>query len=205
MKISIINGSPKPAESTSELLIGYLTELLESDYIVCKPDSSELQMSEIANSDAVVFVFPLYVDGIPSHLLRFLNKLEKCDFSDNTVVYCIINNGFYEGSQTRVAINQMKCWCHAAGVKWGSGLGVGAGEMLPFLKDVPLGHGPNKNIGEAFRKLSKLINELKSGDDMFISPNWFRSLWRLQGSLFMWLPRAKRNGLKRCELFRRLI
>lgn len=203
MRISIINGSPKLGESTSALLIEYLTGFLNGDYTVCKPDNSEPQISEIVRSDAVVFVFPLYVDGIPSHMLQFLGELEKRGFSESTVIYCVINNGFFEGSQNHVAIEQMKCWCCAADAKWGCAVGSGAGEMQPFIKNVPLGHGPNKNLGNALQKLSERIAELKSSDDILISPNWSRPLWRLQSSLFMWLPRAKRNGLKRRDLFQK--
>lgn len=203
MRISIINGSPKLGESTSALLIAYLTGFLSGNYTVYKPNNSEPQISEIVGSDAVVFVFPLYVDGIPSHMLRFLGELEKRGFSESTVIYCVINNGFFEGGQNRIAIEQMRCWCYAASAKWGCAVGCGAGEMLPFIKNIPLEHGPNKNLGNALRKLSEQIVGLKSSDDILISPNWPRPLWRLQSSLFVWLPRAKRNGLKRWDLFKK--
>ena len=34
-------------------------------------------MEQLTDADAVVFAMPLYVDGIPSHVLGFLEKLER--------------------------------------------------------------------------------------------------------------------------------
>ncbi len=205
MKICIINGSPKESKSTSELLIGYLMPFIKGNeiitYNVCKTDFSKTQFSQIQSSEVLIFAFPLYIDSINSLLLRFLIELQKREFRNKNInVYCIINNGFYEGRQNHVAADIMKNWCKAAGLIYGQTLGVGAGEMLPFLKDIPLGYGPNKNIGIALQKLSQNILSLTQGEDLFIAPNWPRFLWKIQASLCFWYPRAKKNGLKRKEL-----
>lgn len=205
MKICIINGSPKASNSTSELLIGYLMPFIEGNeiitYSVSETDFSEIHFSQIQNSEVLIFAFPLYIDSINSHLLRFLFELEKRGFENKNInVYCIINNGFYEGWQNHIAADIMKNWCEAVGLTYGQTLGVGAGEMLPFLKDIPLGHGPNKNIGNAFQELSSNILSLNKGKDLFISPNWPRFLWKIQSSLDFWYPQAKKNGLTRKKL-----
>ncbi len=205
MKICIINGSPKESKSTSELLIGYLMPFIKGNeiitYNVCKTDFSKTQFLQIQSSEVLIFAFPLYIDSINSLLLRFLIELQKREFRNKNInVYCIINNGFYEGRQNHVAADIMKNWCKAAGLIYGQTLGVGAGEMLPFLKDIPLGYGPNKNIGIALQKLSQNILSLTQGEDLFIAPNWPRFLWKIQASLCFWYPRAKKNGLKRKEL-----
>ena len=205
MKICIINGSPKESKSTSELLIGYLMPFIKGNeiitYNVCKTDFSKTQFSQIQSSEVLIFAFPLYIDSINPLLLRFLIELQKREFRNKNInVYCIINNGFYEGRQNHVAADIMKNWCKAAGLIYGQTLGVGAGEMLPFLKDIPLGYGPNKNIGIALQKLSQNILSLNQGEDLFIAPNWPRFLWKIQASLCFWYPRAKKNGLKREEL-----
>ena len=205
MKICIINGSPKESKSTSELLIGYLMPFIKGNeiitYNVCKTDFSKTQFSQIQSSEVLIFAFPLYIDSINSLLLRFLIELQKREFRNKNInVYCIINNGFYEGRQNHVAADIMKNWCKAAGLIYGQTLGVGAGEMLPFLKDIPLGYGPNKNIGIALQKLSQNILSLNQGGDLFIAPNWSRFLWKIQASLCFCYPRAKKNGLKRKEL-----
>lgn len=210
MRISIINGSPKTGTSTSELLIKYLVPLIEENEIVAykisKADLTEIQFENIRNSDALIFVFPLYIDSIPANVLRMLIELEKLDFPNrNIVVYCIINNGFFEGKQNHIASSQIKNWCKTVGLTWGQIVGVGAGEMLPFIKDIPLGYGPNKNIGKAFKELAYNITSLCSGKDLFISPNWSRLLWKIQGTLLLWYPQAKKNGVKRKRLRDKII
>lgn len=205
MKICIINGSPKTNKSTSELLIGYLIPFIKENevitYNVCEIDFSKAQFSPIQNSEVLIFAFPLYIDSINSALLRLLIELQNRGFKNKNInVYCIINNGFYEGLQNHVAADIMKNWCKATGLTYGQTLGIGAGEMLPFFEDIPFGHGPTRNLGIAFQKLSQNILSLNHGEDLFISPNWPRFLWKIQASLCVWYPRAKKNGLDRKEL-----
>lgn len=209
MKICIINGSPKAGENTSELLIGALvSKFRETDEVrlhrIMKKGFGEALYRDMAECSALVFAFPLYVDSIPSHLLRLLVDLkENGGLSPKTAVYCILNNGFFEGTQNRIAAEQMKNWCAAAGLKWGQAIGVGAGEMLPFLKEIPLGHGPYKNLGRALETFAENLLNRRTGEDLFLSPKFPRALWRFQASHSVWLPRAKKNGLKRKDLFRR--
>lgn len=209
MKICIINGSPKAGENTSELLIGALvSKFRETDEVklhrITKKGFGEALYRDMAECRALVFAFPLYVDSIPAHLLRLLVDLkENGGLSPKTAVYCILNNGFFEGTQNRVAVEQMKNWCMAAGLKWGQAIGVGAGEMLPFLKEIPLGHGPYKNLGQALETFAENLLNRRTGEDLFLSPKFPRALWRFQASQSVWLPRAKKNGLKRKDLFRK--
>lgn len=200
MKICIINGSPKTGKSISELLIGYFMPLMEQNdmiaYNISKKELSETQLAQIQDCEAIIFAFSLYIDSIHSQLLRFLIGLEKRGFGNKSIhVYCIINNGFYEGRQNHIAADIIKNWCKATGLNYGQTVGIGAGEMLPFIKDIPLGYGPNKNLGIALRELSCNVLSLNQGEDIFISPNWPRFLWRIMSSLYCWYPRAKKNGL----------
>ncbi len=210
MEITIINGSPKRDKSTSDLLMEYLISQINDNNEIelhnIKNDTfTERQFEKVQNSDVLIFAFPLYVDSVPSHVLKLLIELEKRNFATkNIAVYCVINNGFFEGHQNRIAITQMKNWCRSCGFIWGQAVGIGAGEMLPFLKDIPMGHGPNKNIGSALKCLSKNILSKSAGQDILVSPNWPRLLWKIQSSFSVWYPRAKSNGLTRKELYRRI-
>ena len=207
MKISIINGSPKAIKSNSEILGNYLSSLLKEneikEYYSIYARLDDKIKNEIHNSDILIFLFPLHVDGIPSNLLKLLVKFEEEKvIKSETKIYCIVNNGFYEGKQNRLAILQMKNWCEKVKARWGQGIGVGAGELLPHLKKYPLGRGPLKNLGKVLDKFSANILTLKSDEDIYINPNWLKSLYFFQGTI-SWILKGRKNNLRVRELFRK--
>ena len=206
MKIMMIDGSPKVSKSNSEYFLNILSDFIESKDIVKYKLSKKVDyediIKEINTIDTLVFAFPLYVDSLPSHVLEFLIMLEE-NFKDNLKgvnVYVIVNCGFYEGKQNKIALNIMKCWCKKMNIIWAQGIGIGAGEMMGGLRNVPMGKGPNTNLGLALDNLAKNINENKSGDDIFTTPSMFpRFAFRLAANRF-WISKANRNGLKKRDL-----
>ena len=207
MKISIINGSPKAIKSNSEILGNYLSSLLKEneikEYYSIYFRLNDENKNEIYNSDVLIFLFPLHVDGIPSNLLKLLVEFEKEKvIKSGTKIYCIVNNGFYEGKQNRLAILQIKNWCEKVNARWGQGIGVGAGELLPYLKKYPLGQGPLKNLGKVLNKFSANILTLKSDKDIYVNPNWLKSLYFFQGTI-SWILKGRKNNLRVRELFRK--
>ena len=207
MKIALINGSPKNMESASGCLLQELKKFLGDDkeiaeYSFRKPQLNEEEMEQVAESNALVFAFPLYVDGIPSHLLSCIMQLESFLSTikeKDIVVYTLVNCGFFEGHQTALAIEMMKNWCKKAGLRWGQGIGMGAGGMLQSVKNVPAGYGPKKDLGEALSKLVKNISERSSGEDIFITANFPRFLNKLAAEMG-WRKSVKANGLKTRDL-----
>ncbi|WP_299572643.1 hypothetical protein [Leptotrichia hongkongensis] len=207
MKISIINGSPKAIKSNSEILGSYLSSLLKEneikEYYSIYARLDDKIKNEIHNSDILIFLFPLHVDGIPSNLLKLLVKFEEEKvIKSETKIYCIVNNGFYESKQNRLAILQIKNWCEKVNARWGQGIGVGAGELLPHLKKYPLGRGPLKNLGKVLDKFSANILTLKSDEDIYINPNWLKSLYFFQATI-SWILKGRKNNLRVRELFRK--
>ena len=89
-------------------------------------------LEELRDAQTVVFALPLYVDGIPSHVLRFMEEMEAfCRRSDLRLnVYCIANNGFIEGKQNEPLMQSFAHFCSRAGLTWGGGVGIGGGVML---------------------------------------------------------------------------
>ena len=207
MKISIINGSPKAIKSNSKILGNYLSSLLKEneikEYYSISFRLNDENKNEIYNSDVLIFLFPLHVDGIPSNLLKLLVKFEEEKvIKSETKIYCIVNNGFYESKQNRLAILQIKNWCEKVKARWGQGIGVGAGELLPYLKKYKLGQGPLKNLGNVLDEFSSNILTLKSDEDIYINPNWLKSLYFFQGSI-SWILKGRKNNLRVRELFRK--
>ena len=197
MKIIIINGSPKTVKNNSEILGNYLFPLLKENnikkYYSIYFQLNDKTKNEIYNSDILIFIFPLYVDGIPSNLLKLLVKFEKENvIRPETKIYCIVNNGFYEGKQNFLTLLHMKNWCKKVNAKWGQGIGIGSGELLPYLKKFKLGQGPLKN-------LEKILN---SDKNIYINPNWPKSLYFIQGPI-PWILEVRKNNLKIRELFKK--
>jgi hypothetical protein len=203
MRVTIVNGSPKTKRSASGLIAAALGERLPSAAECAMCHAAEQNRSEImaafAGSDALVFVFPLYVDGIPSHLLRLLDEMQDAvaEVAPDAVVYCAINNGFYEAHQNVAALEQMENFCVRSGLKWGQGLGVGAGGMI---QSAPIGHGPMKNLGRALDALAENIRDGKAASNFFVEPNFPKFLYNMiahEG----WRVQAKRHGLNPKQLY----
>ena len=89
-------------------------------------------LEQLRDARAVVFGLPLYVDGVPSHVLRFLQEMEAfCRENGLKLrVYCIANNGFIEGKQNEPLMQVFENFCVRAGLAWGGGVGIGGGVML---------------------------------------------------------------------------
>ncbi|MDP4144332.1 MAG: hypothetical protein Q8936_07605 [Bacillota bacterium] len=209
MKIAFINGSPKIKESASSYILEELKTFLEQDgniiseFCFRQPQLTVEEMEQFTEYNVFVFAFPLYVDGIPSHLLNCLVQLETIFAAMNRrdiMVYSLVNCGFYEAHQNKLALEMMENWCAKAGLKWGQGLAIGGGGMLISIKSVPMGHGPKRNFEKAFKQLANNILKCASGENIFINQSFPRILYKL-GAEMGWRQSIKANGLKRNDLF----
>jgi hypothetical protein len=132
----------------------------------------------------MVMVFPLYVDSIPSNVLGILLELEEFAKGKNVkdlVLYAIINNGFYEGSQTHIASEIVQNWCEHTGIRFGGGIGQGAGEMIGATKNRPTSKGPFSNLGRALGLLAEKIEAKETFGIKYLSPIFrasYRGLWQ---------------------------
>jgi hypothetical protein len=144
MNILLLNASPKRITSASKYFLG----LLGLHTRGCKTTKLHLSGSAMYEEvfrcfediDALVIALPVYVDGVPGSVLRFLEEAEQyikennCSFK----LYVISNCGFYEGRQCKHLLNIMHNFCSAAGLSWGGGIGIGAGEMLSVIRIMPV-------------------------------------------------------------------
>lgn len=110
LKIALINGSPKAKNSASEAALQALGAFMKdseiSKYDFRKPQLGFEHLKQLEEQEVWVLAFPLYVDGIPSHLLSCLAQLEnhfKAQPTPKVTVYCLVNCGFYEGEQCGLA------------------------------------------------------------------------------------------------------
>ena len=135
MKTVFINCSPKKRFCASAYFL-FLQRLFVSGKKVTEtlrtPADHERILAQLKDAQAVVFGLPLYVDAVPSHVLRFLEQMETyCKENDvHLSVYCIANNGFIEGRQNEPLMQVFEHFCRRAGLTWGGGVGIGGGVML---------------------------------------------------------------------------
>jgi len=211
MKINLINGSQKTGESNSGIILDNLNELIKNKHEVKMHISgtklfSEEVFEEIISGEAIVLAFSLFGDSIPSHTLKMLIELEntiKQEKVDNLIMYTVVNNGFYEGKQNHIAIEMIKNWCERSGVKFGGGIGQGAGEMVGHTKQYPINKGPFNNLGRALQKMAENIEQKKSMEIMYLSPYFPRFLWKFMATRY-WHSVAKKNGISKKDIRKKL-
>ncbi len=208
MKIALINGSPKKIKSTSNILLEALEKTLENDLVITtkhhfnKPTLQIDEMTALAASDALVFAFPLYVDSLPSHFLSCLMLLDNffVDHGNRDLsVYSLVNCGFYEGTQNKIALEIIENWCIKSGLNWGQGIGIGGGPISSSLNNLTSGHDSRKNLNLAIAQITSNILNQSSGDNIFISPNLPRLVYKMAVEA-NWRRAIKAHGLKRKDL-----
>lgn len=222
MKISMINGSPKVAASCSGLLLNQLqkdilnkagSSITSEDftlYQINRNPLSDMDIAEIIISDIIVVAFPLYVDGIPSHMLAALYQLEEAfsglSVSAKPTFYGIINNGFSEGFQNQHAANMLKLFCQRAGIAFGQVFATGAGEMMRSMieANAPFGEGPLSFVKEPWNSFVEHIINRESASSVFCSLKMPGLLFRIIGNHTFWKPTAKKNGISEKQMARRL-
>ena len=135
MKTVFINCSPKKRFCASAYFLFLQRLFVKGDKVSVKlrtPADHGPILEQIKDAQAVVFGLPLYVDGVPSHVLRFMEEMEAyCREHDlHLSVYCIANNGYIEGKQNEPLMQICEHFCRRAGLSWGGGVGIGGGVML---------------------------------------------------------------------------
>jgi multimeric flavodoxin WrbA len=207
MKIALINGSQKSGESNSGIILDRINSLINGKHEVEIYNSgislfTDGTFKNIVCADVIVLAFPLFVYFVPSHTLKMLIELEnviKREKADGLIMYTIVNCGFYEGKQSNVAFKIIENWCEHSGVKFGGGIGQGAGEMLGKTKDIPINKGPFNNLGRALQAMTEKMELKEHFETMYLSPFFPQFLFKLFGIRY-WNSLARKNGLKKKDI-----
>ena len=148
MKTVFINCSPKKRFCASAYFLFLQRLFVGGEQVTEKlrtPADHKRILEQLRDAQAVVFGVPLYVDSIPSHVLRFMEEMEVFCRENRLElrIYCIANNGFIEGKQNEPLMQQFEHFCSRAGLVWGGGVGIGGGVMLNvtrilFVVDIAL-------------------------------------------------------------------
>lgn len=155
-------------------------------------------------ADRIVLGMPLYVDGIPSAVLRIMERLEKCGRDSDKKIYAVANMGFYESAQIRNLMWMVRAWCNSCGYVYGGGLAIGAGEMMgQMMKMNSIEKGPTKNVAAGMEKLSRAVNESGRTEDIYADVNRFPRAFYMSMANMSWSHGIGKNGLKRKDLLRK--
>ncbi len=104
MSLLIFNGSPRGENSNSNIIISWFIEEFESTTTAYlkKVKQHESMIEEAKSFDQLLFVFPLYVDGMPAQVKHFFERMSqhKEVFKDKEVLF-IIHSGFSEAIHSK--------------------------------------------------------------------------------------------------------
>lgn len=203
MRTLMLCGSPHNEGGNSTFFLNALKEKMNGEgkiyNIMYSPEIAEAAfLQSLKCGENIVFSFPLYADALPAHFLAFLKKIKASaeGILSQSKVYVIVNNGFYDDVQNRIAIKIMRKWCDKCGLLKGRVLAVGAGGMV---QAAPLGKGPLSKIDNALDQLAEDIEKCKSGDTIFIKPSFPRFLYTFMGNM-SFTAEGRKNGLEKKDI-----
>jgi len=217
-KVTLLVGSPRKEKSASEALGLYLCKHLDpvqfiyqKMYLrdqVYKKDKNREWIQNILQSDLIILVAPLYVDSLPSFVIKTLEIIHRQAKKENHEkeinFLAIINSGFPESFQSQIALDICRHFAQKTDMVWLGGLALGSGMFLGG-KDIG-------KMGWFVRNIKKSLDETAVALNQGI-PIPESAIALMQKALFgkiffQWFAnlgfkqRAKKNGLKN-EAYRR--
>ncbi len=161
-------------------------------------------LQKLEGAGKLVLGIPMYVDGIPSAVLRVMEEMENKAPSDVKKVYAVANMGFYESKQMRNLLKQVRKWCDKCGYAYCGSAAIGAGEMMGQLITAINGaNGPIKHVVETLETLGGVINTSSAMEDIYADAYCFPRAAYMFMANSGWSKGAKANGIKKKDLFRR--
>lgn len=160
-KALILVGSVRPRSNSAGLAKG-LGDLLTAKGVDVESmrlipdnlagDKWQTLSSAWERADLIVLSFPLYVDSLPSYVIRGLEQLAaRFSPQENSgksfAVIC--NCGFPEAEQTAIALSICQMFAEQAGLNWLGGLPQSGGEALGGKTPQELG-GMMRNTTQAY-------------------------------------------------------
>lgn len=205
----LLNGSLRGDQANTVKFLTRLAESLNekaeivnlSTYLSRPDDLVQLLLS----AEKVVLGMPMYVDGIPSAVLRIMERMEAYEQKAGKKIYALVNMGLYESCQIRNLLGMVKVWSEKCGYEYSGGLAIGAGEMLGmFMSGKNKGKGPAKKVEEGIETLAKAINSSSRTEDIYADAYCFPRVLYIFAANLGWPADGKKNGLKKKELLNQL-
>jgi hypothetical protein len=207
-KTILLNGSMRCISGNSAKLACKLSEQLgwRTEIVDLKAYLDDLYglIGKLENADTIVLCIPLYVDGLPSQVIRLMEAMEAYR-GKTKQIYVLANMGLYESRQLVNLFSAVRQWCGIMCYEYCGGLGISAGELLGTLMDaIPFRVGPTRRAAEGMNKLAEAVRNGRAIEDIYAEPYMFPRLLYIQIANTNWNRTAKRNGISPDDLYRRL-
>ncbi len=208
-KTVLLLASQRPVKGNSATLAAklaaYMNTETETVALAGYLNNMSALVEKLKEAPRIVICTPLYVDGLPSQLIRLLEVFQQEYQGCPKKIYLLANMGLYEESQLVNLFEAVKQWCGVMKFEYAGGLGVTAGEVIGVvMKQIPLKAGPALNVYRALKRLADAIDLETDIDDMFVRPLMISGKMFVKIADASWDINAKKNGLKREDLFRQL-
>ena len=195
------SNSKKMLDALSEKITGDKESVNLSTYI----SRQDELVSKLKNAEKIVLGTPLYVDGIPSQLLRIMKQMEQDPGTENKIIYAVTNMGFYESVQQKHLVAMIKRWCKKCGYKYGGAVAIGGGEMIGMMINSPSAEkNPAKNAALALKKLGEAVSSSSTIENVYANAAMFPRFMYMSVANLSWPRSGKLNGLKKKDLMRQL-
>ena len=208
-KTVLLNGSMRNKNGNSAKLAKQLAARLEkeTEFVDLKDWMKDMSglVRKLEDAPAIVLCIPLYVDGLPSQVIRLMEKFEREYRGGKKRIYVLANMGLYESSQLVNLFSAATQWSRKMGFDYCGGLGVSAGELIGGLMEmIPFGRGPIRKASEGMDLLARAINSENRTYDFYAEPKGFPKWLFIQIANTNWNRTARQNGIDPKELYRQL-
>ncbi len=202
-KTVLLNCSMRGKNANSEKFLTKMAGNMKNRYDFYRLSEYRNRLDELINvispAETLVLAMPLYVDGFPSNVIRFLEKLEEAHCGQGRKIYILANLGLYESHQLKNLLSMVRYFCLKTGYQYQGAAAVGAGELVSVLID-HMKYGPVKNVTRALSVLAEHIDSGESMDDMYAQPFLFPRWLYIQIANRSWDLQALSAGIKPRDL-----
>ena len=207
----ILNGSMRNKDGNSARFAGVLRTRLRGrvganvEIVDLKDNMKDMETlaDDLAAADKLILCVPLYVDGLPSQVIRLMEIMESKPAGPQKI-YVLANMGLYESSQMVNLFSAVKQWCERCGHEYCGGLGISAGELIgALMKTMPFGWGATKKASISMTVFAEAILSGRAADDLYAEPHMFPRSWYIKIANSGWDRMAKQNGLSPEDLYRK--
>jgi hypothetical protein len=206
-KVILLNGSMRSVNGNSAKLARTLSERLKGETEIVDLKSYLNEPDRLINildeSGALVLCVPLYVDGLPSQVIKLMERMEQSHAGPKRI-YLLANMGLYESSQLDNLFSAVKQGCKKSGREYCGGLGISAGELMgTLMKVIPFSLGTTRIASKGMNRLTRSIDRTETMTDIYAEQFAFPRWLYVRIANINWNRTSRKNGIKPKDMFTR--